>query len=201
MSLKEKILVKTEVQEFLLKGAITPARVSEDQSVSNIFLRPKIKRLFLSDYKFEKIEPIHSIFALQNGRPKQSNGKNRSQRFLPQDSPASRNIEVCKVSMERKSILIPMSLFWSGTCSQDLHQTFKNPISILRRINIQLIIYLDDILIMRRGLEEILMSRDTVILLLQRLGFVINLQKSKLERNQIQNSNFWGWKSTYQRRK
>ena len=31
----------TEVQESLSKGAITAARVSEDQFVSNIFLRPK----------------------------------------------------------------------------------------------------------------------------------------------------------------
>ena len=44
-----------------------------------------------------------------------------------------------------------------------------------------MIIYFDDILIIGRSLEEILMSRDTVIFLLQHLGFVINLQKSKLE--------------------
>ena len=31
----------TEVQELLRKGAITPAWVSEDQYVSNIFLRPE----------------------------------------------------------------------------------------------------------------------------------------------------------------
>ena len=28
--------------------------------------------------------------------------------------------------MERESIPILMALFWPGTCSQDLHQTFKN---------------------------------------------------------------------------
>ena len=46
-----------------------------------------------------------------------------------------------------------------------------------------MIIYLNDILIMATSLEEILMSRDTVIFLLQHLGFLINLQKSKLEPN------------------
>ena len=40
MSLEEK-LVDSEIQELLRKGAITPTRVSEDQFVSNIFLRPK----------------------------------------------------------------------------------------------------------------------------------------------------------------
>ena len=58
MSLEEKKLVNTEVQELFRKGAITPAQVSEDQFVSNIFLRQK-RRLFSLDYKFEKVEPIH----------------------------------------------------------------------------------------------------------------------------------------------
>ena len=135
MSLEEEKLVDTEVQELLRKGAITLARVSEDQFVGNIFLRPKKEGRFRPIINLIKIEPIHSIFAFQNGRPKtikrsskakRSNGKNRSQRCLLHHSPASRNTEVCKVSMERESIPIPMSLFWSGTCSQDLHQTFKN---------------------------------------------------------------------------
>ena len=136
MSLDEENLLDTEVQELLRKCAIIPARVSEDQFASNIFSETEKKKWsFSPDYKFEKIEPVHSIFAFQNGRPKtakrsskgkQSNGKNRSQRCLLQHSPASRNIEVCKVSMERESISIPMSLFWSGICFQDLHQTFEN---------------------------------------------------------------------------
>lgn len=35
-------------------------------------------------------------------------------------------MKICKASMERGSIPIPMSLFCSGTSSKDLHQTFKN---------------------------------------------------------------------------
>ena len=75
------------------------------------------------------------IFEFQNGKPKttkissekkQSSDKNRSPRRLLQRCPASKNTEICKVSMKRKSIPVSMSLFWSGTCSQDLHQTFKN---------------------------------------------------------------------------
>ena len=46
MSLEEEKLVGTEVQELLRKGAITPAQVSEDQFVSNIFLRPKRDKRF-----------------------------------------------------------------------------------------------------------------------------------------------------------
>ena len=57
----------------------------------------------------------------------------------------------------------------------------KVPVTLLRRLNIRLIIYLDDILIMGSSEEEILMARDTVIYLLQALGFVINWAKSVLE--------------------
>ena len=50
----------------------------------------------------------------------------------------------------------------------------------MRRVNIRIIIYLDDMLLMERKLPEILMGRDTLIFLLQHLGFVINLKKSVL---------------------
>ena len=46
-----------------------------------------------------------------------------------------------------------------------------------------MIIYLDNILIIGKNLEEILMNRNTVTFLLQHLSFVRNLQKSKLEPN------------------
>ena len=56
----------------------------------------------------------------------------------------------------------------------------KIPISMLRRLNILIIIYLDDMLLISRTIEETLMARDTVIFLLQLLGFVLNLKKSVL---------------------
>ena len=43
-----------------------------------------------------------------------------------------------------------------------------------------MIIYLDDMLLMSQTLEELLMSRDTIIFLLTQLGFVIYLKKSIL---------------------
>ena len=47
----------------------------------------------------------------------------------------------------------------------------------MRRTNIQIIVYLDDILLMRRTLQEIMTARDTLIFLLQNLGFARNLKK------------------------
>ena len=61
----------------------------------------------------------------------------------------------------------------------------KAPIALLRWLNIRLVIYLDNIFVMRRMLEEILMSRDTQRdFLLQDLFFFINLKKSVLKPSQ-----------------
>ena len=54
---------------------------------------------------------------------------------------------------------------------------FKLPISLVGRLQILVIIYLNDMLLMSQTLEELLMSRDTIIFLLTQLGFVINLKR------------------------
>ncbi|XP_057296294.1 uncharacterized protein LOC130625258 [Hydractinia symbiolongicarpus] len=56
--------------------------------------------------------------------------------------------------------------------------------AVLRRLMIRIVIYLDDMLILGRSREEVLMARDTLIFLLQNLGFLINLKKSVLEATQ-----------------
>ena len=56
--------------------------------------------------------------------------------------------------------------------------------SLLRRLNIRITIYLDNMLLLGKTMEEILVARDTLIFLLQNLGFVINLKKSVLEPQQ-----------------
>ena len=81
---------------------------------------------------------------------------------------------------------------WSGNIYQFLCLCFglglapiftkllKVPTALLRRVNIRIIIYLDEMLLMGRTLPEILMARDTLVFLLQHLGFAINLKKSVL---------------------
>ena len=56
----------------------------------------------------------------------------------------------------------------------------KVPMTILHRINNKIIIYLDNMLLICHSLEEILINQDTVIFLLQHLGFVINCKNSAL---------------------
>ena len=59
----------------------------------------------------------------------------------------------------------------------------------MRRINIGIIVYLDDILLMGRILEENLTAKDALIFLLQYLGFVTNLKKLILQ--PVKQLQFW----------
>ena len=58
------------------------------------------------------------------------------------------------------------------------------PNSLPRRLNIHLIIYLDDMMIMARSVQELIFHQDNVIYLLKNLRFVLNLKKSVLEPSQ-----------------
>ena len=110
---------------------------------------------------------------------------------------------ICKLNMKDAYFPVPLRhsprtcvrFSWSGNLYDFLCLCFglrlssapkvftkllKIPISIPRRINIWIVIYLDNMLMMGQTLEEILMARDTVMLLLQNLVFVLNLDKSIL---------------------
>ena len=71
----------------------------------------------------------------------------------------------------RKRVKEPCSSFYACYVFTKL---LKIPMPLLRRIGIHIVIYLDDMLIIGRTREETIALRDTVILLLPRLGFVIN---------------------------
>ena len=74
--------------------------------------------------------------------------------------------------------------FGLGPAPLKFTKLMKVPIALLRRLSICLKIYLDDMLIMARSVQELIFHRDTVIYLLQNLGFALNLKKSVLEPSQ-----------------
>ena len=51
------------------------------------------------------------------------------------------------------------------------------PISVLKKLCIRIMIYLDDMLLKGATLKELITAPDTLICLLQSLGFLINIQK------------------------
>ena len=116
-----------------------------------------------------------------------------------------KNTFFCKIDLKDAYFSVPLCMssrnFVRFFCSRNLYEflclyfglgpaprifskLLKVPIALLKPLTIRLVTYLDDILLMGRTLQEILMSNDTLIFLLQHLDFVINLQKSVLKPSQ-----------------
>ena len=190
MSQTEKELVTMEVSEMLEKGAITKVVNQKEKGfLSQLFLvgkkdgghRPVINLKKLNQnipYHHFKMEGLHYLkFMLQQGD------------------------YMCKVDLKDAYFSVPLHkdskkfirFQWTGNIYEFLCLCFglgpaprvftkilKIPIAILRRLKIRIIIYLDDMLMLAKSIQEILIAKDTVIYLLQHLGFVINLKKSVL---------------------
>ena len=109
---------------------------------------------------------------------------------------------MCKVDLKDAYFCVPLyrnhqkflRLQWKGNIYEFLCLYFglgpalriftkllKIPIAVLRRIQIRIIIYLDNMLLMSQTINGLEIAKDTLIFLLQSLGFVTNLQKSVLE--------------------
>ena len=73
----------------------------------------------------------------------------------------------------RQPLRVSLPLFWFLVSSKSFYQITKNPNCSF--------VYLDDMLLMGRTLREIMTAMDTLIFLLQNLGFVINLKKLILQ--------------------
>lgn len=72
-------------------------------------------------------------------------------------------------------------VFGLGPAPRIFTKLLRMPITILRKINIRIVIYIDDMLIMADSQHKIEQARDTTLFLLQNIGFVINWEKSMLK--------------------
>ena len=191
----------TEVKEKLKEGPIRQASTVKGEFLSNSFLvkkkdggqRPVISLKHLNTF----ITCIHfKTEGLQNLR------------YLLQEGDY-----ICKLDLKDAYYCVPLQknsrkyvrFRWSGNlckfpclcfglvpAPRIFTKLLKIPIAILRRIIIKTVIYLDGMLLMGHSIEEINMCRNTVIFLLQHLGFVINSKKSVL--TPVQEIEFLGLK-------
>ena len=138
--------------------------------------------------QLEGVKPIHSFHTFQNG-----------DFTVFEDFLAKKNEYMCKPDLRDAYLSVPLSqddqksvmfqqketlyqflcLCFDFTLTQYVFtKLLKIPTALLRRIRIRKIIYLDDMLIIGVIKEETKALRDTHIILLQCLQFVINQKKS-----------------------
>ncbi|CAG2197965.1 unnamed protein product [Mytilus edulis] len=186
-------LINKEITGLLNKKAITQSFLTKDSFISNIFLVPKkgggqrpvinLKGLnvFLR-YEHFKMEGIHLLKDL----------------LLKNDWMVKIDLTdaylTLQIAKEHRKYL---RFFWQGKIMEFRSLPFgiavapriftklmKVPMTLLRRLGVRLIVYLDDILIMNQSNQKILSDLSTVLSILRGLGFLINTNKSVMEPSQ-----------------
>jgi hypothetical protein len=64
------------------------------------------------------------------------------------------------------------------TASRAFSKLMKPVVALFRRLGIRLLIYLDDIILLNQDQEALIRDMNSTVWLLQKLGFVINWEKS-----------------------
>ena len=181
-------LVDQEVHDMLRKGTIVVSDPKEDQFLSSLFLvknggnHPVVNLKDLNNKILYQHLEMEGLFLLK-------------EMFFPGD-------KMCKIDLKQPYFAIPMSVksrkyvmfqrkgllydfcclcFGLSPAALVLTKLLKVSIFLLRKLNVRIITYLDDLLLMASSLEDLLMAADTLIFILQHLGFLINITKSYLE--------------------
>ncbi|XP_065177287.1 uncharacterized protein LOC135807202 [Sycon ciliatum] len=203
LSLEEDraLAVRLEVDELMLKGAVTRVQECAHQFVSQIFTIPK------KDSGKER--PVVNLKAL-NGFVRYEHFKMEGLKLLP--DLLQPDDWLVKLDLKDAYFVVPihhdfrrlLRFRWSGQLFQFQCLPFglssaprvftklmKVPMAILRSQGVRLIIYLDDLLIMASSAVEALEHLRRAIQLLHQLGFLINFKKSVL--TPAQNISFLGF--------
>ena len=175
----QKELASQEVKEMLENGVIRETIHCKDQFGSHLFLVSK---------KDGGQQPVINLKDLKTFIPyKHFKGLHLLKEILEQDD------YLCKLDLKDAYFYVPLNkqsrkyvrFEWEGSLYESiclysglgpspklLTKLIKRPVSILRKLYLRIIVYLDDFLILGKTLEEKILRRDTVIYLLQNLGFV-----------------------------
>jgi len=190
---EEEALVEEELTSMLQKGAIRETQHVKSQFLSNLFLvkkkgggnRPVINLKSLNTfipYQHFKMEGLHMLKDLLKEGDFMCKLDLKDAYFI---IPIKQNCRKYLRFLWKERVFEFLCLcFGLGPAPLIFTKIMKVPLAILRQMNIILIIYLDDILIISRTRAGLIQSRDTVIFLLQNLGFVINIKKSAFEPTQ-----------------
>ena len=189
MNREQSAMIDQEIQAMLRKGAVHEVNYQKGQFLSNLFLvkkkdggnRPVInlKQLnaFIS-YQHFKMEGLHLLKEMMQEKDYMCKIDLKDAYFCLPLHPTHR--KYVRFQWEGRIYEFLPLCFGLGPAPRIFTKLLKVPIALLRRLNIRIIIYLDDMLIMCQSQGELVVAQETLIFLLQHLGFVINQKKSLL---------------------
>ena len=193
MSKEQFLLVEREVLEMLEKGAIQKVIPTQGKFLSNLFLIEKKDR---GNRPVKNLKNVNKFIPYEHFKME---GLHCMKFILEQDDLLG------KTDIREKYFSVPFKKnsqkFARFQCSGNLYEflclcfglrlapriftnLLKVPIAVLRRVNIRIIAYLNDML------PKMFMARDTLIFLLQHFGFAINFKKSV--RHPVKQNEFLG---------
>ena len=182
--------VDLDVKAMLEKGSISKVCHSKGEFLNSLFLisrkrggnRPVINLKNLNwfiPYKHFKMEGLHCLkYVLQKGDYMCKIDLKDAYFSVPLHKDSRKLVRFLWVGKLYEFLCLCFGL---GPAPRIFEKFLKVPISVLRRLMIRVIIHLDNLLILGNSMSEIFMARDSVIFLLQHLGFVINLKKCVLD--------------------
>ena len=186
---EERLQKNSEIKEMLRKGVIQQVKSEPGEFLSNLFLvnkkdgshRPVINLKFLNifiPYQHFKMDMMHLIkdFLQEQGFLIKTDLK-YAYFGIPLDKSSRKYIRFQWEGNLYKSLWLCFGL---GPAPLIFTKLLKIPTALLRRINVRMIIFLDDMLVMAQTLKEISQAKETLIFLLQNLGFEIIFKKSQL---------------------
>ena len=189
-----KSQVKKEILTLMEKGAVKKVLPDQSQFLSNLFLREKKEKgtyrpvinlknlnayIPYEKFKMETLKDVKDI--LRQGDFLVKIDLKDAYFSIPLHQ-KSKNL--VRFPWEGSIYEFQCLMFGLGPAPKIFTKLLKIPISLLRRLQIRIVIYIDDILITASSQEEAKMGRESVIYLLENLGFVINYKKSVLEPTQ-----------------
>ncbi|KAN0022954.1 hypothetical protein ACTFIU_009037 [Dictyostelium citrinum] len=171
--------ITKEVQDLLVDDAIEPNQYSKLVFYSNVFTVPKPESTSSSS-RFKKVKYFHRKPIIQDGRNQEPtfNGKARLLHVDPHYRDLFRFVWKGVHYRWKK---MPFGL---STAPRIFTMLLRPVLRMLRELNVSVIAYLDDLLIVGATKEECLSNLDKTMKLLVKLGFKLNLEKSVLEPTQ-----------------
>ena len=186
MNQEERLQIKSEIKEILRKGAIQHVKSEPGEFLSNLFFvnkkdagyRPVKNLKFLNvftpyqDFKMEGMYLIKGLLQEHNFLIKID--LKDAYFGIPLDKSSRKYI---RFQWEGNLYEFLCLCFGLGPAPLIFTKLLKIPIALLWRINVRIIIFFEDMLVMAQMFKEISQAKETSIFLLQNLGFVINFKK------------------------